>query len=277
MWQKKRIGSIVCPKCGKLISVNAPECIHCGRKNSGGWELMSFLDNFFSSQFRFIDIVTAICIILYILSLILDPAAIARQSGFLNILSPSSIAVAKMGATGNWAIANGRLWTYISAIYLHGGLLHIFFNILWIRQIAPMVKDLYGTSRLISIFTISGAVGFVISSMFTGLTIGASGAIFGLLAALIYYGKTRGGSFGTDVYMQVGKWAIILFVFGLLWPHVDNYAHTGGFVAGLVCAMIFDYNEKAPEKQYHKILAFILVCLTIGSFILNLLTIDQVR
>lgn len=277
MWKKKKTGSMVCPGCGRLISADAPQCIHCGRKNTGLWSAIPALNEFLGVHFRFNEIITIICIVLYILSLAIDPAAIFRQVGFLNFLAPSAIAVAKLGASGKWAVANGRVWTYITAIYLHGGLLHIFFNLLWIRQIAPFVQELYGTSRLILIFTISGAVGFIISSQFAPITLGASGAIFGLLAALIYYGRSRGGSFGTNIYMQVGKWAIILFVFGLIVPRVDNWAHAGGFLGGLFSAMIFGYHEKTPEKTSHRVLALITIGLTMVAFLLTLLTIDQVR
>ena len=277
MWKKKKTGSMICPACGKLISADAPSCVYCGRKNTGIWSAISISERMLGPYFRFNEIVTIICIVLYILSLALDPAEIATRVGLFSVLAPSVVAVAKLGAAGQWAIANGRVWTYITAIYLHGNLLHIFFNLWWIRQIAPVVKELYGTSRLISIFTISGAIGFVLSSRFTILTIGASGAIFGLLAALIYYGKSRGGTFGTNIYLQVGKWAIILFVFGFIMPRVDNWAHAGGFLGGLVSAMILGYNEKIPEKSSHRILAIIFIGVTIVAFLLTFLTIGQVK
>jgi rhomboid protease GluP len=99
--------------------------------------------------------------------------------------------------TGSYAMARGRFWTLITAIYLHGSLLHIVFNLLWIRQLGPAVEELFGTSRLILIFTFSGVAGFIISNL-VGIqfTIGASGSIFGLLGALIYYGRHCGGVFG---------------------------------------------------------------------------------
>jgi len=91
---------------------------------------------------------------------------------------------------------DGYWWTIFTAIYLHGGLLHILFNVLWIRQLGPAVEEIYGPARLVIIFTVAGAAGFVASNMFNvWFTVGASGSIFGLLGAIIAYARKRGGAF----------------------------------------------------------------------------------
>ena len=161
-------------------------------------------------------------------------------------------------------------WTLVTAIYLHGNLLHIFFNLMWIRQLGPVVEDLYGAGRFFLIFTISGVFGFLISSLFNPATVGASGSIFGLLGAVIFYGRDRGGAFGQDLYRQMLNWAIVLFIFGFIWPNVDNYAHGGGFVAGYVSAMLLQYQEKASEKFIHRAIALGVVALTALAFITNI-------
>ena len=93
----------------------------------------------------------------------------------------------------------GHWWTLLTAIYLHGSVLHILFNVLWIRQLGPAVEQLYGPSRLVVIFTVAGAAGLLASNLLgLPLTIGASGSIFGLLGALVAFGQKRGGAFGAD-------------------------------------------------------------------------------
>ncbi|MBN1351252.1 rhomboid family intramembrane serine protease [candidate division KSB1 bacterium] len=271
MGEPRRSGTMICPGCGRLISANASECIYCGRKNVRLWGAFSFFDKYFGTDFAFHDAVSIVCIILYVISVVFE------QFNAASLFGPGDFALKELGATGSWAVANERYWTFITAMYLHGNILHIFFNLLWIRQIAPVVQDLFDTSRLIIIFTFSGVIGFILSSFFNYLTIGASGSIFGLLAALIYYGRSRGGTFGTDIYLQVGRWAILLFVFGLFFPRVDNYGHAGGFIGGLLCAYILGYKERSPEKLVHKIVALICVGLTIVAFVLTFLTIKNVH
>ena len=104
------------------------------------------------------------------------------------------------------------------------------------------------------------------------LTIGASGSIFGLLGALVFYGRDRGGSFGIALYQQFLGWAAILFVFGFLWPNVNNWAHAGGFVGGYLIARLVGYKEKKTETRVHRNVAVLTVILVIFSFVKALLT-----
>jgi len=264
---EKKTGSMLCPDCGQLISINAESCIHCGRKNPGMWGLAPRLRRWLGGSFGFLQAVTVVCVALYIISLLLDPSAILQPRGMMGLLSPSGQSIFLLGGTGTLPLAHGRWWTLITAIYLHGNLLHIFFNLLWIRQIGPTVEELFGTSRLILIFTISGILGFIVSSLFgVAFTIGASGSIFGLLGAMIYYGRARGGSFGSAVYRQIGQWALILFVLGFMMPGVNNWAHGGGFAGGYLTAMFVGYAEQRNETFTHQILALGCVAMTVVAF-----------
>lgn len=266
--------AIICPNCGKLISANAEECYNCGLKNPGRFGLGSFVQKIFHGNIGFVQAVSYLCIGLYVISLLIDPRAILQSAhGFLSILSPSGKSLYILGMTGSPFMAAGRWWTLITAIYLHGGLLHIIFNVLWIRQLGPMVESFFGTSRLILIFTISGVAGFILSNaMGIQFTIGASGSIFGLLGALIYYGRARGGVFGQQVYRQLLTWAAILFMFGFFFPGINNYAHLGGFVAGYLSANLLGYQERKSETAGHRKLAGLTIGLTALAFILTLFT-----
>ena len=178
MSEGRNIGSIICPNCGKLISSTTTECMHCGSKNPNLWGFSQILRKFFGGQTSLVPIIATTCIALYLLSLALDPSAIFQSRGFLGLLSPSTKSLVSLGMTGQGPISIGHWWTLITAIYLHGGVLHIVFNTLWIRQLGPTVEELFGTSRSFLIFTISGALGFLFST-FAGnyFTIGASGSI----------------------------------------------------------------------------------------------------
>jgi rhomboid protease GluP len=147
------------------------------------------------------------------------------MGGLGNLLAPSPEMLFRFGASGAIPVFRfDRWWTIFSAGWLHGGLLHIFFNVLWVRQLAPETAELYGPGRTVIIYTVSGAAGFALSSVMGLLlpgvplvggapfTVGASAPIFGLLGALVCYGRRTGSS---HIGSTAWQYAIVLFVFGL--------------------------------------------------------------
>jgi rhomboid protease GluP len=267
---RKTSGAILCPSCGRITNANADVCFFCGRKRPGLWALTPWLRNLVAS----LDVTNAIiatCVTLYVVSLALDPAAAVRPRGPFEILAPSGRALDLLGMTGAFAWTAGRWWTLVTAIYLHGGLLHILFNVLWIRQLGPAVEEIYGAARLGVIFTASGAVGFVVSNWLgVPFTIGASGAIFGLLGAMVAYGRQRGGVFGSLVFRQYGQWALVLFILGFLMSGVNNLAHAGGFVGGLASGLLLAPTERRAEATADHLLALGTIAVTIVAFALAL-------
>ncbi len=175
----------------------------------------------------------------------------------LTFLSPSDTSLLLLGATGTVPIDKyHRLWTLVSASFLHGGLLHIFFNMAALRQLAALVNREFGVYRMFVIYTVSGIVGFLISYLAgIALTIGASASVCGLIGALLYYGKSRGGIYGRTLYRQVATWVVFLGVFGLIVPGINNWGHGGGILAGIVSGFVLGYQEKKRENIIHKILA----------------------
>ena len=223
--------------------------------------------------FDFTNAVTAACIVLYVVSLVLDPLSLLRARGPFDLFSPTSSALWALGMTGGASLENGHWWTLLTAIYLHGNLLHILFNVLWIRQLGPAVEELYGPSRLAVIFTVSGVAGFLVSNVISGYpTIGASGAIFGLLGAMVAFGRKRGGVFGRMVLRQYGQWALVLFVFGFLMRDVNNWAHAGGFAGGFVAGLVLSLAEHRTETGFDKLLALAAIALTLAGFAFALWT-----
>jgi rhomboid protease GluP len=279
MFRRQRTGSVICPSCGNLVGVRDQECFNCGRRNPGFWGFGSLLRRV-GNDLGFVSIVTWGCAALYVASLLLAPQGI-RMSG-MSILAPSNGSLFLLGASGAIPVFGyGRWWTVLSAAWLHGGLLHIFFNLLWIRQLAPVSSELYGGSRTVIIYTISSITGFLLSSL-AGLffssspiyflrgaafTIGASAPIFGLLGALVAYGRRTGSS---RVGGQAMTYAIILFVFGFMMPNIDNFAHLGGFAGGYATALLLD--PLRPERVDHLIGAFICIALTALSILASILT-----
>jgi rhomboid protease GluP len=165
----------------------------------------------------------------------------------------------------------GWWWTVLTAGWLHGGILHIFFNVLWIRQLGPEIATLYGAGRMILIYTIAGIVGFTLSSVMglvdipffgAGLTVGASASIFGFLGALVHYGRRTGSSHIGQAGLQ---YALFMGIMGFVFRGVDNAAHLGGFVGGYVASMLLDPLKK--ERVNHILAAVVCLALTFIAII----------
>jgi rhomboid protease GluP len=263
--------TIVCPSCGRLTRADAAECFVCGRRRPGLWGLTTLFQRLFRTT-GITNAVTVTCLVLYVASLMFDPSAALRPRGMFDVFAPSSEALWTLGATGAIPWHLGRWWTVLTAVYLHGGVLHIVFNVLWIRQLGPAIEQLYGPARFLVIFTAAGAFGFVVSNV-VGVprTVGASGSTFGLLGALVAFGQKRGGLFGRLVLREYGIWAVILFVYGLLpGTGINNWAHAGGFAGGFTAGWLLALAERRAESTLDYLLAGASIALTLLAFGLTL-------
>ncbi len=207
-------------------------------------------------------------VVMFILSIIIDPRLGSLNFSPFNFLSPSNQSLFVLGSTGTIPVFQlHRWWSLIAANYLHGGLLHIGFNMLAFYQLAPLVIQEFGTNRMIILYTLGGIVGFFISTLAgVQLTIGASAAICSLIGALLYYGKSRGGIYGQNIFSQIGGWAIGIGLFGFLVPGINNWGHGGGMLAGALLGYLLGYTDKKKETFNHKILA--MICLAATGLIL---------
>ena len=254
-------GSLVCPSCGKLVGVNEPRCPYCDAWRPGLFGLAPSLQRLVGNRVDLVSLILMACISLYAAALLLQPEALFSGRGILSFLAPGNRALYQLGMTGGAAWSLGWWWTILTANYLHGSLLHIFFNMMWVRNLAPVSTDVYGPARTFVIFNISGAAGFYVSNVMSGVpTIGASGGIFGLLAALIVYGRRRGSSMMSS---QLWQWAIILGVFGFIMPGINNWAHGGGFAGGWIVGQLMGLSDEHRESAGVIILALSLIALTV--------------
>jgi rhomboid protease GluP len=196
------------------------------------------------------------CGALYLASLAVDPGGI-ESGGLLRLVSPSGDALFLLGASG-WipVFGYGRWWTPLSASWLHGGVLHIVFNMLWVRDLGPAVVHLYGVGRTLILWTVAGAYLPFLPGVLrgAGLTVGASASVFGLMGALFHYGR-RGGS--AHLRQTALRWILGGLAFGLFIPRVDNWAHLGGLAAGYLVSLWMD--PLTPERGTH--LVWGLACL----------------
>ncbi len=263
MLQRQTSGSVVCPNCGRLVGVRDAKCFSCGRGNPSLWGWAPLLSRF-GRDFGFTQLVVGGCVAMYLLTLVYAPSQI-RMNGLM-FLAPGQDPLFLFGMSGAMPVFGaGRWWTVLSAAWLHGGLLHIVLNMMWIRQLAPVVAQTFGVARLIIIYTVASATGFFLTSALALLplpgflqgaprTIGASAPLLGLFGALFCYGRRTGNR---HIGQQLTQTLVMIIAFGLLVPGVDNWAHVGGFAGGFLAARLLD--PLREERQEHMIAA--LVCL----------------
>jgi rhomboid protease GluP len=288
MLGRQRSGSVVCRSCGRLVGVGDAKCWECGARYPALWGFAPALRRL-GEDLGFTWVAIGACVLLYAVSLALDPTAI-RAQGFLNFLAPSVPSGFLLGSAGKVPVLGyGRWWTVLSAGWLHGSLLHIFFNMYWVRLLAPGVARLYGPGRMMIVYSVASVVGFAMSSVVptllqavlprvlagpvlfvmgdAGFTLGASAALMGLLGALVYYGR-RGGS------SEVGRWAwgyaILFFVFGIVVRAADNWAHLGGFLGGYLVARMLD--PLKPERIDHLVIGLVLLVLSALAIVASVVT-----
>jgi len=281
---RKRFCSVVCPNCGRLVGVNDAQCLNCGRRNPGLWGFGPALRRW-GVDMRFDNIVLATCVVLYLATLAIDPGAVG-MGGMMSTLAPSPLGLFLFGASGAIPVFEmHRWWTVLSAGVLHGGLLHLVFNMFYLRQIGPQVSELYGASRGFLIFTLSSAVGFGLSSAVgayvpflprflagASITVGASAGLFGLLGALVYYGRRSGAR---AISQQAWGWAVAVFLLGLVSSFTrvsgtDNWAHLGGYFGGWLAARWLD--PLRPERGDHHLLALLGLVATVAAVVASLVT-----
>lgn len=257
-------GSVVCTSCGSLVGVNDETCYNCGRRNPGLWGYAPVIRRL-GADLGFVKLILIVSVGLYVVSLLLSGSNIG-MGGFFSLFSPNPLVLFFFGASGGIPVFGyGRWWTVLSAGWLHASLLHVAFNMMWVRQLAPATAELFGPGRLVIIYTIGGIAGFALSTAAwavplvpflrgAGFTVGASAPVFGLLGALVCYGRRSGSQV---VHSQALSWALLLGIFGLIMPGIDNYAHAGGFIGGYAAARVLD--PLKPERLDHVVIA--LVCL----------------
>jgi rhomboid protease GluP len=278
MFKRQRTGSVVCTSCGSLVGVNDEQCYSCGRRNPGLWGFAPLLRRL-GNDLGFVPLILYGCGALYLAGLLLTAYLGGNVMGGgnpLGILSAHPDVNLMLGASGAMPVFGLHMWwTVLSAGWLHSGAIHILLNMMWVRSLGPAAADLYGGSRMVIIYTLGSVGGFLLSSVagaYLGIprfgayqTVGASAPIFGLLGAMVHYGRRSGSSL---VYMEARGYAISMIVFGLLFPGIDNAAHAGGFIGGYLASMWLDPLKR--ERVDHMVLAVVCLVLTALSIVASL-------
>ena len=181
----------------------------------------------------------------------------------------------RLGAKAPQIIMEHQVWRLVTAMFLHAGLLHIGMNMWCLVDLGPQVESLFSATKFTCFYLVTGVGGFLLSLAWSpgGVSVGASGAVVGMIGILIG-ASYHHGQLGRDIRSNLWKWVIYIAVLGMLGPSlgggIDNAAHIGGLVCGLALGYFVPEGEPAtrPSENLWNALAVLSVLVIGGSFVL---------
>ena len=154
-------------------------------------------------------------------------------------------------AVNGFFIRGGQLYRLLTGTFIHTDPMHLLCNCYSLYIIGTQIENFYGKKKFALIYLISALTGSLLSiSMHDGNSIGASGAIFGLLGAYAYFGYHYRVYFGTVLLKQVVPIIILNLAIGFMVPGIDNFAHIGGLIGGFLVSMALGVNSRDTKKQH---------------------------
>lgn len=142
------------------------------------------------------------------------------------------------------AIRNGEVYRLLTSTFMHASILHLVFNMYALSIIGKQVETFLGKSKFLLVYLFSGLTGSLLSCAITNsYSLGASGAIFGLMGSLLYFGYHYRLYLGSVLLGQIFPVIVINLVIGYITPSIDNAAHIGGLVGGLFLSMALGVNK----------------------------------
>ncbi|NLC53092.1 MAG: rhomboid family intramembrane serine protease [Firmicutes bacterium] len=176
----------------------------------------------------------------------------------------------KMGAKYNPRLWMGEYWRLLTPLFLHAGWEHFLFNSFALFQLGSLVEHFFGAGRFFWVYFGAGLFGTVASALFQPdtVSVGASGAIFGLLGALLYFSIRRPqvakGLFGRSLWVVLGLNLVLSFVL----PGIDYMGHLGGLIGGLLWAYALGLGKKdqiAGRWLWRLLLVFVMAFSTMKA------------
>jgi len=163
--------------------------------------------------------------------------------------SYDNVTLLNFGALYSPLVRVGQYYRLISVTFVHVGIFHLFFNMYALYILGSQLESLYGRLRFIIIYLFSAITGSLLSMAFTGDTIsaGASGAIFGLLGSMLYFGHYYRVFLGNIVKSQIIPIILLNLMIGFMIPGIDQSAHLGGLAGGLLASMAVGVKYKTTK------------------------------
>jgi membrane associated rhomboid family serine protease len=268
----------ICPACGALVGISATRCHECG--TSLRFSLVALgksLGNAIGGE-------TPVSTLILILNLLLFGVSVVatnQGNGGPNLFSGVSQRVLyQLGARQSIAILAGEWWRLVMPMFLHGGLLHLGMNSLFLVDIGPQVERIYGSARYLFIYVFTGICSFVASTIWNlevyhgyGVGIGASGALAGLIGVMLGMTTGRGGSYAREIRAQMIRMIGYLVIMAILPIGIDNAAHFGGLATGFLLGKVFADREPMNAAEFKRAygLGWLAGIVVVASFVMMLL------
>jgi membrane associated rhomboid family serine protease len=270
----------LCPSCGTLVGSTATKCHMCGANMTFSFAAASrTLSRFLPQTSPVTYSVLAICCLMYALSFVITMKFTGGEGaggGLMNIGGIATQVSYRLGASLPLPYNISQPWRLITAIFLHGGLLHIGFNMWVLMDIGPMVEEMYGSARYLFLFVVTGAVGYLTSSALGHLSVGASGSLLGLVGVLLAATTGRTSYAAQALRSALIRWLIYIGVLGLLMRGTDNAAHFGGLASGYLLGRLFADRTPADltERRRAEVLGWVAgfaIAVSFGFMVFNYL------
>jgi rhomboid protease GluP len=275
-------GLRMCPHCRGLIDRDASTCPLCGEsmRHARARAVATTPGRVLGVipvPSTATSVIVGVNIALYAVSWYLTQAS-AGLGAASSMGEVSGQVLFRLGAKFSPAIYAGQEWRLVTAMFLHAGLLHIGLNLWCIFDLAPEVESLFSTTKFVVLYLATGVCGFVLSTLWRpGLSVGASGAIMGMIGILIG-ASFHHGHLGKEYRGMLWRWVLYIFIFGLLpFFAVDNAAHIGGLLSGLVLGYFVPEGEPFTQSSANiwNTLALLSVLIIAGSFALMALQLNR--
>ncbi|HYP90255.1 MAG TPA: rhomboid family intramembrane serine protease [Polyangiaceae bacterium] len=260
-------GSRVCPQCGRLNAAEDKTCFNCGKRLLGpvGTSAAGFWTDFSADGLPATKLLAGWCIVVYGLMMVGEGSfrfEVAVSGAF------------RLSTLLRFGVLYGDLawhepWRLLAAVSMHFGLLHIGMNMLSLINLGRSLEPHFGSARFMILYVWAGILGFVASQWWYGSsppTAGASGAIFGLIGAMVGVLLVRRDPRGRRALVNYLVYAVIL---SFMLP-VNTAAHIGGFFAGILLGGAFEW-ERQPHQRAKLMLALAGLCFaaSVGSLALS--------
>jgi rhomboid protease GluP len=262
----------LCPVCGALVGVNATRCHQCGANLRFSLAALSRkLSGLFGDNEAPVTTVLLIANIIMLGVSWLSFAAVGQGGGLTILWGLVGEPQYRLGASYGPAIFyENEWWRLITAMFLHAGLLHIGFNMMALMQLGPPLEELYGSARYLFFYVVTGAFGYFVSAATGHFSLGASGALLGLVGLLLAITTKRGGAYMREIRSRLITDVVILFALGFSgFMAMDNFAHGGGLAAGFLLGKLFADRKPvtAGERRTADALGWLAGVVIIASFV----------
>jgi rhomboid protease GluP len=248
----------MCPACGTLVGSSATKCHQCGASLTFGMAAATrSLSRLMPTESPVTYGILTLSCLLYAATLIATIRGSGLQapggSGLGALFSLGGIDInvlVRFGASLPWPFDLLQPWRLVMATFLHGGLLHIGFNMWVLMDVGPQIEELYGSARYFFIYVITGIGAYIVSGLIgRHVSIGGSGALLGLIGVMLAMTMGHKTAAMQMLRSQLIRWLIYIGVLGIMMSGTDNFAHAGGFISGFLLGRVMVTRPPMSDQE----------------------------